>query len=175
MSMSSDMVNKTLMITEGALCVAASVILSFVVLFRLPQDGALTVEMAPIMLFSLRRGAPWGVLCGLLSGLLMMMFGGYVVHPLQGALDYPIAYALVGLVGCHFGSDVIGVVMVFCLRLSAHVLSGVIFFAEYAPEWQSPWIYSLLYNAGFLVPSTILSWAVSLVLIKAVLPRRMMV
>lgn len=169
--MSNGIANKTLQMTEGALCLASSVVLSYLVLFRLPQGGSLTLEMAPIMIFALRRGARWGVLCGALSGLLQMMLSGYVVHPIQAALDYPIAFASVGLIGIRSMTEVIAAVVAFCARLFAHVLSGAIFFAEYAPEWQDPWVYSLLYNAAFLVPAMIICWVAVLVVMKAILPR----
>ena len=41
-------------------------------------------------------------------------------------------------------------------RLAAHVASGVIFFAQYAPEAQNVWVYSLIYNATFMGPNIVM-------------------
>ena len=37
----------------------------------------------------------------------------------------------------------------FILRFISHVLSGVIFWSEFAGD-QNPWVYSILYNGTFL-------------------------
>ena len=50
----------------------------------------------------------------------------------------------------------IGTIIAIGGRLFSHVLSGVIFFAEYAGT-QNPWIYSILYNASYLIPELIIS------------------
>ncbi|MCL2526751.1 MAG: energy-coupled thiamine transporter ThiT [Coriobacteriia bacterium] len=40
-------------------------------------------------------------------------------------------------------------------RLAAHVLSGVIFFGQYAPALQNVWVYSLVYNLTFMGPNIV--------------------
>ena len=40
--------------------------------------------------------------------------------------------------------------MAVVIRFICHVLTGVIFFASYAPEGMNPWIYSISYNGTFL-------------------------
>ncbi len=42
-------------------------------------------------------------------------------------------------------------------RLAFHFLSGLIFFAEYAPAWEAPWLYSITYNLLYLLPSAIVT------------------
>ena len=51
-------------------------------------------------------------------------------------------------------------------RFASHVLSGVVFFAEYAPEGQSALAYSIAYNATYMIPSAIACGVVA----AAVLP-----
>ena len=51
-------------------------------------------------------------------------------------------------------------------RLACHVLSGVIFFAAYAPEGTNAWLYSFVYNATFMFPSVLISAALALALRK---------
>ena len=38
-----------------------------------------------------------------------------------------------------------------------HFLSGFIFFAEYAPAWEAPWLYSITYNLLYLLPSAVVT------------------
>ena len=51
-------------------------------------------------------------------------------------------------------------------RLAAHWLSGMVFFAQNAPQGQPVWLYSLIYNASYLLPSLVISAAATV----AVLP-----
>ena len=43
-----------------------------------------------------RWGIAGGMLTGFVSGLLQLVTGGYVLNPVQAALDYFVAYAFVG-------------------------------------------------------------------------------
>lgn len=158
--------SKVLLICEGAICAALSVALSSLKLFRMPQGGSITLEMAPLLFFALRRGVKWGALSGTISGLIQMLFGGYVVHPLQGALDYPIAFGVLGIAGAPMPHPIVAYILACVGRTVSHVLSGVIFFAEYAPEGQSPIIYSLIYNATVMIPNMIICVTVAWILHK---------
>ena len=42
-------------------------------------------------------------------------------------------------------------------RFVFHFLSGLIFFASYAPGWGSPWLYSITYNLLYLVPEAVIT------------------
>ena len=57
------------------------------------------------------------------------------------------------------------------LLLALFVVSGAIFFAKYAPEGQNPWIYSIVYNATFIIPALILSAITALILWKRFLDK----
>ncbi len=129
---------------EGALCIALSIVLSYFELFRMPQGGSVDFSLMPLMIFSYRRGLKWGVQAGIVSGLLRILLGGYVYNPLQAIFDYILAYAFVGLTAMH--PRIVGLIVSAIGKIACHVLSGVIFFAEYAPEGQSPLVYSLAYN-----------------------------
>jgi thiamine transporter len=158
---------------EGALCVALSVVFSNFRLFAMPQGGSVTLEMAPLLYFSYRCGWKWGTLAGGLSGVLQMLLGGYIVHPAQVILDYPLAMACMGAAGAFAGNPAqparpvqiaLGTLAAGALRFFCHVLSGVIFFSSYAPEGQNPWVYSALYNACFLAPALVISGALAWIL-----------
>ncbi|OPZ64447.1 MAG: Thiamine transporter ThiT [Firmicutes bacterium ADurb.Bin506] len=118
--------------------------------------------MLPILYLAFARGARQGTAAGLVTGILKLVFGGYVVHPIQAVLDYPLGSAVVGLapifaVGRGTLRVITGTLGGFLLQLGCYVASGVVFFAEYAPEGVSPWIHSITYNAWFVVPELIIS------------------
>jgi len=163
---------RTRILVEGALCVALSVVFSYLKIFSMPQGGSVTIEMAPLFYFAYRHGVRWGLTAGALSGVLQLIFGGYVVHPAQAFLDYPAAFACVGIAG-FLGQGtreiVAGTVIASVARLACHVLSGVIFFASYTPEGTNVWLYSFIYNTTFMVPSVLISAALALILRKKLL------
>ena len=53
------------------------------------------------------------------------------------------------------------------LRFVLHVMSGVVFFAELAPQGQSVIKYSIVYNASYIIPETI----VDILLLQFILKR----
>ncbi|WP_053982820.1 energy-coupled thiamine transporter ThiT [Niameybacter massiliensis] len=142
----------------GGMCVALSFILSYIKLFEMPQGGSVTlVSMLPVMLFAFVCGPTAGIIAGLAYGFLQFFQGAYAAHWVSILLDYPLAFAWLGLVGIipktikslqiRFG---IGAFIAIIGRFCMHLLSGAIFFGEYAPEGMNPWIYSSVYNAGYL-------------------------
>jgi thiamine transporter len=155
---------------EGAVAAALSLVLSYLKLFSLPQGGSITLEMAPLMAYALCRGPRAGIAAGAVSGLLQMLLGGYVVHPAQALLDYPLAFGAVGLAGLFRGRGLVaeaaGVLLGGTARLICHVLSGVIFFASFAPEGTNVWLYSLGYNGAFVAPSLLLSGVAAIALAR---------
>lgn len=162
-------------LVEGALCVALSAVLSSLRIFEMPRGGSVTLEMAPLLYFAYRRGGRWGVAAGAVSGTIQLLFSPQIAHPAQAVLDYPLAFACVGVAG-FFGRNVsgavFGTIVAIALRLACHVLSGVIFFASYAPEGENVWIYSLAYNASHMIPSAIITAAAAWALRKKFLKPR---
>ncbi len=147
----------TRVLVEGALCAALAIVLSYVRIFRMPQGGSVTLENVPLLIFALRHGIKAGVGVGALAGVLQMILNGYVVHPAQAFLDYPLAFGALGLAGALSSPQWRGIVVGTAARLACHVASGVIFFASYAPEGQHPLLYSLGYNGSYMVVNMILS------------------
>jgi len=138
-------------IAEISGVIALSTVLSLVKVFSLPEGGSVTAgSMVPILWFSLRRGTKAGCTAGAIFGLVELMVEPYVYHPVQVLLDYPIAFGALGLAGLFKKHRVIGVAVGISGRFVAHFLSGVIFFATYAPEGMSPIVYSAIYNGSYL-------------------------
>ena len=84
-------------LVEGALAIALSVVFSALRLWSMPQGGSITLEMLPLFLFALRRGGRYGCAAGAVSGLMQLLTGGYMVHIAQAALDYPLAFGVLGV------------------------------------------------------------------------------
>jgi thiamine transporter len=163
---------RLVILMEIAVMIALSTVLSQFKVLAMPYGGSLTAgSMVPILLVGLRHGTKWGVIAGVLTGLLNLMVDPQVYYPVQVLLDYPIAFGCLGLAGLARGKServgaVLGSLALFG-RFAAHVLSGVFFFAEYAPEGQNVWVYSISYNGGYMLPEMILSAALLMVLLPA--------
>ena len=104
------------------------------------------------MLFSLLYGKTAGVTAGLVFGLLSLLDGPYVIHPVQFLLDYIFPTMALGLAGT-FGSDtrikrIFGPLMAVVLNVFSKFLSGVVFFGAFAPENMGAVLYSLVYNGS---------------------------
>lgn len=164
---------KLQMLVEMAVAVALALVLNKLTLFHMPQGGSVNLEMLPILFVALRWGVWAGMLAGVVDGLLQLIFGGYVFHPVQVILDYPLAFALLGLAGLFMTNleEKNGAVKIICGsilavlgRFLSHVVSGAIFFGEYAPEGQNVWVYSSIYNGSYLIPSLLVSIVVLLLL-----------
>src|SRR6056297_961972 len=166
----------TRMLAEIGVAVALAVVVNFLKLWRMPQGGSVSLEMLPILVIAFRWGLGAGIFGGLAYGLLQLMFGAYVIHPIQLIMDYPLPYMVLGVAGMFKirKDDIIqplkmfwAVVVASTLRLIVHILSGVIFFSSYAPEGQNVWVYSTVYNATFLIPTTIVTYIVLIIVMKA--------
>ncbi len=148
-------------IAEVGIAVALAAVLNLLPAFELPQGGSISLDMVPIMFLALRRGWKVGVLTGVAYGFVDLAMKPYIVHPAQLVLDYPLAFGLVGLAGV-FKPDNVAKVAAGCLlggagRFAAHVASGVIFFASYAPKGQNVLVYSIVYNGLYMLPSTLIA------------------
>ncbi|MDY7432995.1 energy-coupled thiamine transporter ThiT [Bacillus sp. V26] len=174
---------------EIAIMTAAAVILDIVsgMFLRMPQGGSISIMMIPIFLISFRWGVKAGLTTGLLTGLVQIAIGNlFLQHPVQLLLDYIAAFAVVGISG-FFASAVRKsalskakgklIVSIICavfigsfLRYAAHVISGAVFFGSFAPKGTPVWIYSLTYNATYMVPSFIIC-AIVLCLLFMTAPR----
>lgn len=140
------------MLAYAALCIAISFVLSYIRLFRMPQGGSITpASMLPVMMFAYAFGFGPGLVCSMAYGVLQMFQDMYIVGWVQATLDYILAFGSLALVALFrnwkspFNFSV-GVIVAGIVRVFFHVLSGVVYFAEYAPEGMNPLVYSLVYN-----------------------------
>ncbi len=158
---------KVRMLCEGALCVAMSVVLSYVKLDVGPSGGSINATMIPLVLFAIRWGWGWGVGAGLVFGTLKYFLGeGFVISWVSILFDYSVAYAFVGFAGVLKGkanTAWLAALMGCVARFVVHYLSGVTVYAEWMPEeflgmtMTTPFFYSFLYNLFYMLPSTVIT------------------
>ena len=185
-----------LALVEGAMMLAVAWVIDYIcalapynaILF--PAGGSITVGMLPIIYYAYRHGASWGVGAGLVFSGLQIVLGWYPppantwwAFILCVLLDYVIAFSIIGIAPLFarlFGNNKssrrlvgygVGGVIVCVLRYLSSVLSGGILWGSYAPEGMNPWIYSLVYNAGYMLPNAILTGALAVLLCKALDPK----
>lgn len=157
------------MIANAALSIALAFVLSYIRLYKLPQGGAITpASMLPILLFAYAYGVVPGMTVGAAYGVLQFIQDAYFVHPVELLLDYPLAFAMLGLAGIAHNSRsswslVKGILLGVCGRFLCAFIAGVIFFGSYAPEGQNVLVYSAVYNGFYLIPETIICVVVAMV------------
>ena len=152
------------MMANAAICMALSFVLSYIRLFKLPQGGSVTpASLLPIIAFAYYHGSVPGLVVGIAYGFLQMIQDPWIVGVVQAALDYPLAFGCIAFAGVagelnrkknlnELASWIGGVAVVGLGRFICHVLSGVVFFAEYADgSGMSPLVYSLSYNSFVFV------------------------
>ncbi len=148
-------------LTFSAMAITLAVVLSFIKLGQMPNGGSITLfSMIFICLIGYYYGTKAGILAGIAYGLINLIISPYVYYPVQMLLDYPIAYGCLGLAGI-FSKSKNGLVKGFIFgvvgRFIAHVLSGVIFFSAYAPTGWNSVVYSIWYNASYILPDLIIT------------------
>ena len=146
-------------LTFCAVAMALALVTSFIKVASLPMGGSITLFSMFFMCFiGYLYGPKIGIMTGVAYGILQLIIEPYIYAPLQVLLDYPLAFGALGLSGFFskkkFGLTT-GVIVGILGRYICHVISGYVFFASYAPEGMNPMIYTLGYNATYIVPELI--------------------
>ncbi len=148
-------------LTVSALMIALATVLGQIKIFEMPQGGSVTLfSILPIAVCAYLLGTRRGVMAGFCVGLINLIFGPYVIHPVQLLMDYPIAFGAVGLAGLARNQKhglSVGYLIGVLGRYVCAVLSGVIFFGAYAPEGFNAWTWSLWYNLTYLAAEGVLT------------------
>lgn len=144
-------------LTYGAICIALSFALSYIKFFQLPQHGSVTfASLLPLALYSYMFGTKKGVIAGIIYGFLQFIQSPSFYEPMQALLDYPIAFAAIGVAGiarkfAFLKGDVrlefaVGTTIAVLLRYVSHVISGYFVFYSWRQEGYSPLTWALVYN-----------------------------
>ena len=148
------MKNTTKKLVYSALGIALALVTSYIKLWSMPMGGSVTLlSMLFVCLIGYWFGLKYGLITGIAFGLLQFIIEPYMLSIPQVILDYPFAFGALGLSGffCNkkFGLQ-IGYVLGVVGRFVCSTLSGVLFFADYAPDGMNPWVYSIAYQGSYL-------------------------
>ncbi len=146
--------NATKKLVFCAAAVALGTILSNIKLYHFPTGGSITLlSMLAICLPAYWYGLKTGLLTAIAYGILQLLIDPYVLFPIQLVVDYLLAFGAFGLCGifCNSKNGLIKGYMTAILgRYFFAVLSGWLFFGEYAWEGWGALSYSLVYNAIYI-------------------------
>ena len=153
--------NATKQLVFSGVAMALAIVTSEIKFARLPMGGSITLfSMLFIVLIGYWYGAKAGLLTGFAYGLLQFVLDPVFYSPLQLLVDYPLAFGALGLSGFFCSKKhglLIGYIAGVLGRYFFAVLSGVIFFGHYAPEGTPALVYSLSYNATYIVPEAVVT------------------
>ena len=155
--------NATRQLVFSGAAMALAVVASEIKFARLPMGGSITLfSMLFIVLIGYWYGAKAGLLTGFAYGLLQFVLDPVFYSPWQLLVDYPLAFGALGLSG-FFSKRKQGLLTGYIVgvlgRYAFAFLSGVIFFASYAPTQTPVGIitYSLGYNATYILPEAVVT------------------
>ena len=169
--------NSTKVLAYGAICTALSFGLSFVKIPISFLGGSITLaSMVPIIIFAYCFGIGRGLFVGLIYGLLQFVQSPQYYNFVQFLFDYLIAFSALGLGGIFFKvksirvSLILGALVACLARFASATIAGIVWFYAYGPyeslaifgstAGMGAFVYSLLYNALYMVPETIITVAV---------------
>ena len=163
--------------------VALSAVLSLFKLLEMPYGGSVTfASMLPIIVYSYRHGARWGISAALASSLVQLLLGlknfsyfttwqSIVVLAL---LDYVVAFAVFGIAPLFrkklsYGAAIFASALVpSVIRYACHVISGATIWSGLSIPTEAALVYSLGYNATYMIPETIVLTLAAVYLASAV-------
>lgn len=134
--------------------IALACVTSMIKVYEFPFGGSVTFFS---MLFICLPGYFYGTAAGLMSaaayGVLQFLMDPYILMPIQVIVDYLLAFGALGLSGI-FAQSKNGLVKGYLLGILGRyvfvVISGWLFFGEYAWEGWGALPYSLAYNGAYI-------------------------
>jgi thiamine transporter len=154
-------------LAETTVFIALTIVLKDVLppIYHMPQGGSVTIAgLVPLIWFALRRGPKYGVFAGSIYGIIHAFLpGAYIMHPLQGFLDYPLAFAALGLAGAFKKWPVVGIAVGIVGRFLCSFVAGIVFFTSFSIDGV---VGSAIYNGFYLIPEFIITAIVIYILLK---------
>ena len=169
-------------LTESALMLALATILSFVKIIELPFGGSITLaSMLPMVILSYRYGFLWGLFSSAAFSLIQLLFGlnnlSYATSVTAAIaiilLDYVLAFSCTAVGGLFkkMRSPVTAISLsafAACLiRFICHTISGCTVWAGVSVPTADAFVYSLIYNAAYMIPETVITVVVALYISSA--------
>ena len=180
-------------LTECSIMVALSTVLSILRIIELPYGGSVTAgAMLPIVIAVYRHGGMYGIGVAAANSLIQFLLGmnnlAYAFS-WQAAVaivvfDYILAYSVFALSGVFkkaFGDQrtamLLGVLVASVLRYACHVIVGCTVWAGISIPTGAAILYSLSYNATYMIPETLIlliatAYSFSVLDFRYLIPRR---
>ena len=173
--------NLTKQMVEASVMIALATVLSLFKVVEMPYGGSVTLaSMLPILIVSYRHGVGIGLLSGVVYSVIQQLLGlnnlSYfttwqsVIAVML--LDYIVAFTVVGIGGIfrnRIGLKKLlpptkqkieiatGMGLVCILRFLSHTIGGATVWAGLSIPTEAALIYSIGYNATYMIPETIIS------------------
>ena len=170
--------------TECSIMVALSTVLSILKILELPYGGSVTVASAlPVAIAVYRHGGAWGFGTALVNAMIQMLLGASTFSYFStwqsllalAVFDYVLAFVAFALVGVFKRVEkrqnmamLFGVLLASVIRYLCHVISGATIWAGLSIPSEAALIYSLSYNATYMVPETIILALVTVYITSAI-------
>jgi thiamine transporter len=157
------------------LCICAAVIAMTLVLeslyITLPTGATISLcSPVPLLLLAILVDGRLAVLSGWVCGVLVLFLvpEWRLVNWGQFFVEHMVCLSCLGFAGV-FGTDrrwkiLCGIVLASAIKITGHLLSGVLFFSQNAWSGWGAWGYSLAYNLSQNIPLCVLSGAIVLML-----------
>ena len=173
--------NLTKKLVEGSVMIAFATVLSICEIVKMPYGGSVTLaSMLPILIIAYRHGVGFGLASAGVFALIQQLLGISNLSPVSTwqsvvaviVLDYALAFtviALGALLKDRLGLDNAklfkkqeielgaGMALACILRYICHTVAGATVWAGLSIPDEAAMIYSLGYNATYMIPETIVS------------------
>lgn len=166
------MQSKIRKMAECSMLVALATVLSVLKLVEMPYGGSITLaSMLPIVVMSYRHGCGWGLISGLLYGVIQQLLGlnslsyfttWYSILAVM-LLDYVLAFTVLGFAGVfrkkvatQSHAMILGALLASLLRYILHTVAGCTVWAGLSIPTEAALLYSIGYNATYMLPETII-------------------
>jgi thiamine transporter len=162
---------KLIMMIEASFFAAFALILDLLPSIKLSPNISISFAMVPILIIAFRWGFLAATTSGFLWGMLQIAMGdAYILTPLQGIIEYFLAFASIGVAGIFMKRVqvalvenkrkalqwiVLATLVGSAARYTWHFIAGFLFWSEYAPDGMSPFLFSLGVNGGTMIGAAI--------------------
>jgi thiamine transporter len=185
------MSEKTFRLVLSAVMIGLATVLSLIKVFPMPLGGSITIcGMLPILIIGYKYGPRWGLLTGFTFSIIQLLLDAGMLAGFAGMhwqstvgsilLDYLVAFSVLGLAGIYgkgFVKFILGMITAVALRFISHVISGMVIYYAYAfdagnfPSYLAflkghVILYSMAYNAFYLLPDLIICLIVGAIIYK---------
>lgn len=178
---------KTRNMTICAVMIALATVLSLIPIYNAPFGGTVTLgSMVPLVLIcAMVKDYRWSYLSCFIYSLIQMLIGftapptaNFIYFVAVVLLDYVIAFTSIAVanpISKLFKNELLGIgvgaAVAMVRRFVCHFLSGILIWGAYAPEGQPVWLYSVLYNGGYMLPELVIT-VIASVAIYGVIKKR---